>query len=92
MKNTNNISMNFLVNRLEISHKKFYELLKEKNALDIFHQKCNTFISEELKLQIEKMPKQSRLADGQQANDFEELKVKLLTKAIKRLKPLFYTI
>jgi hypothetical protein len=92
METTNNISVEFLVSRLESSHKKFYELLKQRDALEIFHQKCNKFISEELKLQIDKMPKKSRLGDGQQLNHFEEIKVKLLTKAIKRLKPFFHTV
>lgn len=84
--------MEFLVNRLELNHKKLYELLKQRDAVEIFYEKCDEFISEELQLHIKKMPKVSRLSDGQQTNYFEELKVKFLNKAIKNLKPLFYTL
>jgi hypothetical protein len=38
------------------------------------------------------MAKKTYLSDGAQDNYFEELKVKLLDKAIKRLKPLFHTL
>ncbi len=92
MENHKNVSIEFLISRLEMKNKKFCELLQQKEGMDIFHEKCNKFISDEMEMHIMKMTKKTHLSDGAQDNYFEELKVKLLDNAIKRLKPLFHTI
>ena len=84
--------MAILINKLEGKHEKFYELLKQKDAVVLFHQKCNNFISAEIQLHLKNRSKKSNLFDGAQENFFEELKIKLLSKAINRLKPFFYTV
>lgn len=92
MKTTSTLELSFLIALLESNHKKLFLHLTERNTLELFYEKCKIYCSDELKEFIKKMPDYPELSDGAQANYFEEIKVKLLSKAIKRLKPFFYTI
>ena len=75
-----------------MSHTKLLQHLREQNTIELFYEKCSNYISDELKKHIIKSPKESNFSDGAETNYFEEMKISLLSKAIKRYKPFFYTL
>ncbi len=89
MKNQKNITLSFLEQQLSNQNGKLLKALINNQLLEIFHEKCCNFISNELKIHIKKMATQNNLSDGAQNNYFEELKIKLMLQAISQFEPAY---
>lgn len=92
MKKNHNIEKSFLLMRLKQNNNKFLEHLNERNMVDVFYDKCCNSFSDQLKEYLKLDVISKNISDGAYLNQVEELKIKFLSQAIRKLKPFFYTI